>query len=308
MTMRTLLPTSATLRSRLGIFALGLLSVALLNACGGGDTVTVPASTTTTTPVTATYVTSASSAAPVVMLPAASTVRYMIQGAVTSVEGVTTSYTQDRVGALTAIANSSLAPTDGTYAVQEYMGNGAYGQGRWTKGNPTVNGAAVTPVLSGTDSRAVHYLVTRDLSAFTDGTYLCGNATTSVATDLRSSGLTYSGTTDVVPSSPMLVGAVVPYAKITITGGVAKLDLTKIIVSGAGLLEEGYAATTVTFSSPTDMPKYLDFYGTNGGEGAAFVLGQDIDANNITLGMAYRRAMSNGARYQGMVNIVCRRS
>lgn len=304
MTMRTPLSTSATLRSGRGFFPLGLLSALLLSACGGGDTVTAP--TTDPTPTTpTTYLTSSSTAAPTVLLPAA-TVRYMVQGAVTSVDGTTTSFTQDAVGALTAVANNSLAPTDGTYAVQEYMGNGSFAQGRWTKGSPTVNGTEVTPALSGTDSRAVHYLVTRDLASFTDGTYLCGNATTSLNADMRSSGLTYSGTTDVAAPDPMKVGAVVPYAKITIAGGVATLDLKGILVSGAGLLEEGYPATTVTFASPTDMPKYLDFYGT-GGEGAAFVLGQDVDANNVLLGMAYRRAMSNGARYQGMVNVVCRR-
>ena len=296
---RTLLSTSATVRSGLGIFALGLVAVAVLSACGGGDAVRAPTSTTSTT--TTTFVTSSSTATPTVMLPGA-TIRYMIQGAVTSVEGTTAVFTQDGNGALTTIANSNLAATTGTYAVQAYMGNATFAQGRWTKGSATVNGTLVTPVLSGTDSRAVHYLVTRDLGAFTNGTYTCGGTT---ASDLRSSGLTYSGTTGTAPSDPMLIGAVVPYATISVAGGSATVSVQKILVAGAGLLEEGYSNQTLTFATPAAGPKYLDFYQT-GGEGAAFVLGQDTVGANMTLGMAYRRSMSNGARYQGMISVICK--
>ncbi|MBK9347506.1 MAG: hypothetical protein IPN06_14470 [Burkholderiales bacterium] len=117
--------------------------------------------------------------------------------------------------------------------------------------------------------------------------------------------MTYSGTTDVAPSDPMRIGAAVPYAAIVVSAGVATLKVTSIQVAGANLIEEGYPSTTVTFPTPSVGPAYLDFY-QSGGEGAAFVLGQDPDPKNITLGMAYRRAMSNGARYQGMLSIICR--
>lgn len=311
------LTTSATVRSGLGIFALGLVAVAVLSACGGGDAVRAPTSTTTTT--TTTFITSSSTATPTVAITPGTTVRYMIQGAITSVEGTTTSFTRDANFALTVIANSSLAATTGTYAVQAFMGDDTFSQGRWTKGSATVDGTLVTPVLSGTDSRAVHYLVTRDLATFTDGTYKCGDASTttgslsnSVSTDLRSTGLTYSGVASggTVPADTLKVGAVVPYGRITISGGVATVSLTGIQVTGAGLLEQGYANQTLTFATPGSGPQYLDSYQSTApgvfGEGAAFVLGQDASPNNILLGMAYRRAMSTGARYQGMVSIRCR--
>lgn len=297
--MHTPLSSSATIKSGLGIFVMGIASVALLNACGGGDPVKVPTTTTTTTPKT--FITSSSSATPTVSITALTPVRYLIQGPSFSKEGTTTAFTYDGVRAMTSIDNHSIAATAGTYAVQEFMGGANLAQGRWTKGLPTLNGVVSSTPLTGTDSTAVHYLVMRDLALFTPGTYTCGR----VRSDLRSTGLTYSGTTDATPPDTQLVGGMVPYATISVNGGgAATVSLQSIQVAGGGLLEEGYPNQTLTFASPSDGPKYLDGY-QDGNEGAAFVLGQDTNAANITLGVAYRRAMSNGARYKGMTSVIC---
>ena len=306
--MHTPMTSSTTIRSGLGIFALGLISVAMLNACGGGDSVRAPAAAAAgpcdiNAPAPTNFLTSASCATPTAAL-AAGTVRYLIQGPSTSVVGTATAFTQETtgaVGALTSIAtNSSLAPDGGKYAVQAYAGDATFALGRWTRGIATINGG--TPItLTGTDSTAVHYLVMQDLTSFNEGNYKCES-------NLSTSGLTYSGIDDggTVPANPLLVGAAVPYATINVSSSlVATVTLTRLVVAGAGLLEEGYPETkTLTFASPSSGPEYLDRYEA-GEEGVAFLLGRNANPANITLGMAYRRAMSNGARYKGMVSIAC---
>lgn len=295
--MRAPLSSSTTIQSGLGIFALGLISVAVLNACGGGDAVTAPAATTTTG-TTATFVTSASLATPTAIM-AGGTVRYMIQGPSVSKEGTSTAPTFptfDANKAVIAFENHSLAATSGTYAVQEFQGDATFAQGRWTKGLPTFDGVALSP-LTGTDSTAVHYLITRDLAAFpANGTYTCG-------TNVRSTGLTYSGGT--TPSNTMRVGALVPDATITINAGVATVSLSNVQIFAGDTYDVGYQNQTLTFALPSVGPKSPDSY-IGGGEGAAFVLGQAPLAADITLGMAFRRTLSNGARYKGMVSVICK--
>ena len=300
MTMKTSMTSSATVRSGLGIFALGLVTTAILSACGGGDVVTLRGPNT---PSAITYIASSSSATPTAIIAGGTQVRYMVQGPEVSVEGTTTATTFDANKALTAVDNNSLAPTNGTYAVQEFMGDANFAQGRWTKGQPTVGGVGLASPLTGTDSTAVHYLVTRDLAAFpAAGDYQCGTT----KSDLRSTGLTYSGSaTSVVPNNTMLVSAFAPLATITVAGGTATVNFTAItVVNISGLYEQAYENTTATFANPTDMPQYKDFY-QSGKEGIAIVLGRDTNPANMTLGIAYRRAMSDGPRYKGMVSVVC---
>lgn len=304
--MHTPITSSTTIRSGLGIFALGLISVAVLNACGGGDSVRAPAAAAAgpcdiNAPAPTNFLTSASCSTPTAALTAG-TVRYLIQGPSTSVVGTTTVFTQETtgaVGALTSIATSSLVPDGGKYAVQAYAGDATFALGRWTRGIATINGG--TPItLTGTDSTAVHYLVMQDLTIFNEGNYKCES-------NLSTSGLTYSGIDDggTVPANPLLIGAAVPYATISVVSGAATVTLTRLVVAGGGLLEEGYPVTkTLTFASSSAGPQYLDDYQA-GYEGVAFLLGRNATPANITLGMAYRRAMSNGARYKGMVSIAC---
>ena len=307
--MHTPITSSTTIRSGLGIFALGLISVAVLNACGGGDSVRAPAAAAAgpcdiNAPAPTNFLTSASCSTPTAAL-AAGTVRYLIQGPSTSVEGTTTAFTQETtgaVGALTRIGTSSLAPDAGKFAVQDYAGDATFAQGRWTKGLATVGGTPLPSALTGTDSSAVHYLVMRDLTTFpVDGTYTCGR----LKTDLRSTGLTYSGTTKDVPSNTMRVGGFAPLASVTVSGGSATLNITSITVAaGDGLWENAYQGATATFASPSDMPQYKEFY-KDGGEGIAIVLGQEPSGHNLMLGIALRRGMSTGPLYKGMVSVIC---
>lgn len=298
--MSTPITSSTTIKSGLGIFALGLLSVAVLNACGGGDAVTV-AATTTTTSTTTTFVTSSSLATPTAQVTAGA-VRYMIQGFLgvdaVSKEGTTTtaSLTYGTNNAVIGLDNHSLAPTNGTYAVQEFSGDATFAQGRWTKGQPTINGVVSSTTLTGTSTAALHYLITRDMASFpANGVYTCG-------TNVRSTGLTYSGGTTI--SNPMQVGVLVPDATITISGSGATLNVNTLTLYAGGTISYEPAAT-MTFTSVGAGPAYTGNYLTEQ-EGIAYVLGVGTTANEITLGIALRRKMSNDTFYKGMTSVICK--
>lgn len=301
--MRAPLSSSATLRSGLGIFALGLISVAVLNACGGGDAVTAT-STTTTTTSNATYLTSSGSVTATFDTAGVGAIRYFVQGSGESLHGTTAAgnIVQDASGALTTVGTSVLAATP-TFAVQKIQGDATFAMGRWTRGSATVNGSVKS--LTGTDYRSVHYLALHELPAgLADGTYVCGRA----QSDLRETGLTYAGTTGTAPASETQLGAMVPYATIAVsgTGTVATVSLQKILVAGAGLLEEGYTNQTLTFALPAIAAQEPASSGyLAGNEGVAFILGRDTNAANIAMGVAFRGSMTNGARYQGLVSIIC---
>lgn len=305
MTMHTPITSSATVRSGLGIFAFGLLTAAILSACGGGDGVYAPSSTTPTISNT-TYVTSSSLATPTAVVTAG-TLRYMIQGllgddAVSKESTTASALTYGANNAVIGIDNHLLSATSGTYAVQQFMGDATFAQGRWTKGLPTINGVVSSTPLTGTNTAALHYLVTRDMIAFpVDGTYPCG-------TDVRSTGLTYSGNNGgTVPNDTMLVGALLPDATITIASGVATLSVASIAVY-AGVRPEIEPSQTLTFATPGSGPKYTGSYNVSGGEGIAYVLGEGPTADKITLGISFRRTMDSGPRYKGIASVICTKS
>ncbi len=305
------LTTSATVRSGLGIFALGLVAVAVLSACGGGDAVKVASSsTTTTTPKT--YLTSSSPATPTLTVTAG-TLRYMIQGNVdsspVSITGTTatplTYGTGNSLNAVIGIDTHSLAAAGSTptYAVQYFMGDTTFALGRWTKGRPTINNVPATTPLSGTDSTAVHYLITRDLGGFLQGTYPCN------IDKVWTSGLTYSGNNGgTVPSDTTAVGALIPNAtiRIPVNGGTATLSVDDFPVY-AGIAANTVPAHTVTFATPIVGPQEAadSLYLSSGGEGIAYVLGEGPSLDKITLGIAFRRTMFEGPRYKGMTTILC---
>lgn len=306
MTMHTPITSSATVRSGLGIFAFGLLTAAILSACGGGDGVYAPSPNTVSISNT-TYITSSSLATPTALVTAG-TLRYMVQGFLgadaVSIQGTTTAaaLVYGTHNAVIGLDNHSLAATNGTYAVQEFMGDTTFAQGRWTKGLPTINNVVSTTPLTGTNTAALHYLITRDMTAFpANGTYPCG-------TNVRSTGLTYSGNNGgFIPNDTMLVGALLPDATITISGASATLYVDSIAVY-AGVRPEFEPAHTLTFTLPSDGPKYTgDYNNLSGGEGIAYVLGEGPApaANKITLGIAFRRTMTSGPRYKGMASVVC---
>lgn len=304
MTLHTPHTPSTSIRCGLGIPVLGLLAAAVLSACGGGDAVKPPADTTAA-PANTAYVLSSSLLPPTTVM-SGGTVRYMIQGfqdsAAVSKEGTAAAPTFDANRAVIALDNHALAATDGTYAVQEFMGDATFAQGRWTKGQATINGVAVSPPLTGTNSMALHYLVTRDMAAFpAHGTYPC-------PTYWRNTGLTYTGTTGSSPRDTQLVGALLPDITITVgaSGAVVFVD-TGVQVFAGDSWEVDYEKRTLTFATPSTGPQYLDGYATEL-EGAAFVLGEGTVPNSITLGVAFRRALSGGARYKGMASVVCTKS
>lgn len=296
--MHTPMTSSTTIRSGLGIFALGLISVAVLNACGGGDPVKPPA-TTTTAPTT--YLTSSGSVSPTFDLAAAGTIRYFVQGTGESMQGTLTAtdIIQNANGALTTITSSNVLNT-ATFAVQKIMGNADFAQGRWTRGSAIVNGVSKT--LTGTDNLAVHYLVMREETAFTPGSYSCNQ-------DFGETGATYGGAGSPPPADTTTVGAGTINARIDVDALGSAVVTSQLIISTFGVPLSTSPAVTTTFTTAADGPKYTGVPGKDysfGNEGTAMMLGKGTVTNSIRLGYAYRVAVDSYARYQGILSILCK--
>lgn len=305
--MRAAITSSTTVRTGLGIFALSGVCVTLLIGCGGGDAVVAP--TTVSTASNLTFLTS-SGAVTATFATAVTTNLYFVQGSGQSDTGTTAgaNITQNpSTGIVTQIGSNVLAGTP-TFAVQKIQGDTSFAIGRWTRGDAALQAtpSAVNVTLTGTDYKSVHYLVMRPLAAgIADGTYTCNES-------LRESGLTYGGGASPYPATTNQVGAFAPYATIAVTGGgaTATVSLQEIRVVGAGVIESGYNNQTATFSLPATVVKNVDpgaDYLT-GNEGLAMMLGADSNAAKINMGVAYRGTMSGGARYQGLVSVVCPRT
>ena len=295
--MHTPMTSSTTIRSGLGIFALGLISVAVLNACGGGDAVKAPASTTT---APTTYLTSSGTVSPTFDLAAPGTIRYFVQGTGESKEDTVAAadIVQNANGALTTITSSNVLNTT-TFAVQKIMGNADFAQGRWTRGSATVKGAPKT--LTGTDNLAVHYLVMRDATAFAPGDYVCNQ-------NFGETGASYGGGAFV--SDTTTVGAGSIYATIHVNGAGSALVTSQFVISTYGTpIATGPEGITTTFTTVASGPQYTGAVGADysaGYEGSAMMLGKGIDASSIRLGYTYRVVVENGARYQGMLSVLCK--
>lgn len=298
--MRNSFTSSTTVRTGLGIFALGGLCATALIGCGGGDPVVAP--TIPTAGVT-TFLTSSGSITATFATTPSNNI-YFVQGSGQSDTGTATAANiiQDpSTGVVSRIGSNVLAATP-TFAVQKIQGDSSFAIGRWTRGDATVEGQP--KVLTGTDYKSVHYLVMRPLQAgIADGTYTCNES-------LRESGLTYAGGTSPAPASMNQLGAFAPYATIAVSGANATVSLQEIRVAGAGVIESGYNNQTATFSLPANAARNVvttaDYLG--GFEGLAIMLGADSNAAKINMGVAYRGTMSAGARYQGLVSVVCPRT
>lgn len=301
--MRTAISSSTTVRTGLGIFALGGVCVTLLIGCGGGDAVVAPTTVSAATDVT--FLTSSGAVTATFNVAAPGAIRYFVQGSGESDSGTTAggNIVQHASGALTTIGTNVLAASP-TFAVQKIQGDASFAIGRWTLGSATVAGNAKS--LTGTDYKSVHYLVMHELQAgIADGTYTCNES-------LRESGLTYGGGASPAPATENQIGAFAPYATIAVTGGgtAATVSMQEIRVVGAGVIESGYNNQTATFSLPANVARNVDPAADYlaGNEGLAVMLGADANPTKINMGVAYRGSMSGGARYQGLVSVVCPRT
>lgn len=315
--MRTAISSSTTVRTGLGIFALGLVA---LSGCGGGDPATIQS--TTTTPVVETYVTSSGSvSAPFV---ANGNLRYLLIGPDKDAVGFANNPAlDDRFGGGTAMdidfgpsgevirlgTNSLLdVSTTNKHAVQKIAGDASFAQGRWSKGVVTNAGGTVT--LSGTDNQAFHYLAFNALTAFP------APGSTRTCTSVSQTGASYVGDTRGVGETTS-VGVAGPGGQLTIqfdgTTGHAIVPINLLVFSGYPF-QGNYVDNSTFFDIPLADAARADgtFQSspnfTGPGLGYMVVLGAGDAAgvgNVILLGIAYRVKLSTGFNYQGIISLRC---
>lgn len=258
---------------------LSVISIALLQACGGGggdsDAMTVSSAGNagaSTGSVSASFNRSA-------------TARYHLTGMGSQVFGRLDTSVQETNGAMTTLGSNVLS---GSKVVKEVSGDANYALGRWTAGTVTNSSGATT--LTGTDGKAYHYIafnapstlptsgtLTCDAGVFTAPTYTRGGAGTGAFDSGTASGtvtLTFGAT-----------GASV--------GG--NIDVTAAGSSGSIVLK----ASDVTVNGSSISGNYL-----GNGAGAYLQIG-DAGAGAYLVVGSYAVSLANGATYIGAARFRC---
>ncbi len=313
--MRTAISSSTTIRTGLGIFAVGL---GMLSGCGGGDPVTVQ--TTTTTATVATYVTSSGSASPA--FSANNNLRYLIIGPGKDILGAySNAALNDQFGSGTA-ANIGFGPsgevirlgantladvsTTNKYAVQKIEGDATFAQGRWSKGVVTNAGGTVT--LSGTDNQAFHYLAFNALTAFPAA------GSTKTCTSLKETGASYVGDTRIGETTTVGVAGLGGAVSIVFDGS-GNADVPINVVAASQYPSQSFNTVfqesfrfTLANSAPVSAIFQTSRLFSNPNVGNMVVMGAGDAAGLgavILLGVAYRVQLDSGFNYQGIISLRC---
>jgi hypothetical protein len=318
--MRTAFFSSTTIRTGLGIFALGGVCVTLLIGCGGGDPATIPTSTSTAL-LPQVYVSSSGSVTHTFVVNG-SNLRYMVIGPTKDTAGnYTNTALLDQFGSGTAaniavgtsgevvrLGSNTLADVSGTnkYAVQQIAGDATFAQGRWTKG--LVTNAGGTATLSGTDNQAFHYLAFNALTAFPVG------PATRTCTSLQQTGASYVGDTQVGETTTVGVGALGGQVQITFDGlGNATVPINVLVAAhyptpSFNTIDAKNFSFTLANAATASPPFESSGSFTSPGLGLMVVLGSGDAAglgDNILLGVAYRVQLNSGYNYQGIISLHC---
>lgn len=316
--MHTPMTSSTTIRSGLGIFALGLISVAVLNACGGGDPVKVPVAQTTST--IETYLTSSGSTT--ATFAANANLRYLIQGpgkdtvgaysntALLDQNGSGTAADIDfgPSGAVIRLGASTLADVSASdkYAVQKIKGDTYFAQGRWSKG--AVNNAGGSVTLTGTSNQAFHYLAFNALNAFPVG------AVTKNCARLYETGATYVGDTRVGETTTVGVAGLGGQVQIVFDGlGNADVPINVVVASKYpspslnSVISENFRFTLADSAPASAVFQTSRNYSVPGLGNMAILGAGDALGNGavILLGVGYRIQLDNGYNFQGLLSMSC---
>jgi len=271
--------------------SLSLLSLSMLQACGGGS----DSGGAGVAPMAAAPVASPAGATPPPAAADSGSVskafvrsegaRYQLLGVGGQSFGVLSASEQAASGAMTRLNDNTLT---GQSATKEISGDESFALGRWVAGTVTRNSGAET--LTGTDNRAYHYIAlnslkdfpkearatTCDAGVFTTPTYVGGGSVAAASTGVA------SGAATLVFDSE---GAVV--------GGTVK-------VSAGDAIETVKLDVKVTSASATSISgRFL-----GGGSGAAIALG-DHGSNAYVLAAGYAAILPSGARYTGIAKFRC---
>lgn len=271
-----------------------LVSIALLQACGGGSgdggetaaaaPATVGEPTTpsggTTAPAPAANGNTGSVSAAFV---AGSTPRYQLAGSGNQTFGRLEPFVQASSGAMTTLGSTVLS---GDSATKDIAGDATFAIGRWAAGTVTRSSGAET--LTGTDSRAYHYVVVNAPSAFpASGTKTCDAGVFTTPTYL-SGGPGAGGTAAAQGSAGLVFGA----SGAAITGAI---NVTVAGASGSATLN----GTAASVTSVAITGSYL-----SSGAGAAVQIG-DAGADAYLVAATYAVTLPNGARYLGAAKFRC---
>lgn len=264
--------------------ALSVLSLALLQACGGGGGDSQSANTLeTNAPPTNGAPTQTNTGSVTAAFVRGDLSRYLLAGVGSQISGRLTTSVQAEGGAMTTLNSNVLS---GTTSVREINGNGSYAMGRWAAGTVVTSTGART--LTGTDNQAYHYIAFNALGALP----VSGSATCDAGVFTAP---TYSGGgTSTVASGSASGSATLAFgATGAIVGGTVN-----VTASGSG----GSAPLSTTIPSPTSAGvtgAYL-----SSGTGAYVQIG-DAGSNAYVVVTSYVATLANGARYIGVARFRC---
>lgn len=268
--------------------ALSVLSLALLQACGGGGgdsggtSVTTDAGTdvpsTQTTPITSPNTGSVS--AP---FSRGTTARYQLVGVSRQSVGVLDTSVQDASGAMTTLGTNVLS---GDIAVKEISGDASYAMGRWTAGTVTTRSGAST--LSGTGNDVYHYLTINLPTAFpTSGTFACDAGVFTAPTYASGAG------------SATVVGSATGSASLSFgTGGATVTGAINVTASGSS----GSASLNGSVSEPSSATITGAYFSNGAG---AYVQIGDGGAGSYLVATSFVAVLANGAHYIGVAKFRC---
>ncbi len=263
-----------TRRSTFPFSLLTVLSIALLQACGGGSDDhgsgnIAPGTAANTGSVSAPFNRSTSA-------------RYQLTGVGSQSFGVLSTSAQDASGAMTSIGSSVLS---GSTSVKEIGGDASFAMGRWAAGTVTTTSGATT--LTGTDNRAYHYIAINVPTVFpTSGTLTCDRGAFTTPT--------YTG-----GGNPGTTGDASGSATLTFSAGGATVGGT-VSVSASGL--SGWASLSGPIATPTSSLTTGAFF--SNGTGAFTQIG-DAGSGAYLLATSYAVTLTNGSRYIGVAKFRC---
>lgn len=261
-----------------------ILSIALLQACGGGgggDGGTAPAASTSGS---ASAPASADSGSVSARFAAGASSRYQLVGIGSQTFGRLDSSVQASSGALTKLSDAVLG---GNSATKDISGDASYAMGRWAAG--TVTRSSGSETLSGTDNRAYHYIALNSPGQFpTTGTLSCDAGAFTTPTYQSGGSGTSPNTGSASGTATLSFGA----------GGATVGGAVNVAASGSA----GSATLGTTISS-TSSASITGAY-LSGGSGAAVQIG-DAGGGAFLVAASYAATLANGARYIGVARFRC---
>lgn len=265
-----------------------ILSIALLQACGGGgsgDGGAAPAASTSNSGSGSTgTAASADSGSVSARFAAGASSRYLMVGIGSQTFGRLDTSVQASSGAMTTLSTNVLS---GSSVTKEISGDASYALGRWAAG--TVTRSSGSETLSGTDNRAYHYLALNTPAQFpATGSLTCDAGVFTAPTYERGGSGTQPNSGTASGSATLSFGA----------GGATVGGAVNVAASGSA-----GSATLGTTVSSTSSASITGAY-LSGGSGAAVQIG-DAGGGAFLVAASYAATLANGARYIGVTRFRC---